>query len=53
MSKQPIDATKIVLRTLRLLDDGRRAVGEQLEQLTKAVTTITPATDRRRPPEIW
>ncbi|MCC6496189.1 MAG: hypothetical protein IT193_08005 [Propionibacteriaceae bacterium] len=50
-----INATRIMLRTLRLLDDGRRAVAEQWEKLTGTAATKRPEppADRRQPPDIW
>lgn len=49
-----INATRIMLRTLRLLDDGRRAVVEQWEKLTgTAAKRPEPPADRRQPPDLW
>lgn len=48
MSEQQIDATRIVLRTLRWLDDTWRG----LTKPPKPKQPEPPA-DRREPPEIW
>lgn len=54
MAADPIDATKLVLGTLRALDDGRRAVTQQWERLTHTGKHRVPtSSDRRRPPQIW
>ena len=53
-----IDAARIVLRTLRWLDDGRRKLDESWRAFTgreekpAAAPAAAPA-DRREPPEIW
>lgn len=54
MSAEPIDATKLVLGTLRALDDGRRAVTQQWARLTGTNKDRVPtSSDRRRPPQLW
>ncbi len=53
MNQPPIDAAKIVLRALRLLDDGRRAAENGWQRLTTSVKDDCAPTDRRRPPQIW
>lgn len=54
MSEPQIDATKIVLRTLRWLDDTRRAATQQWERWTKPeARPAEPPDDRRQPPDIW
>jgi len=54
MAAEPIDATKVVLRALRLLDDGRRSAQEQWQRLTQSDRDRTTApSDRHRPPQIW
>jgi hypothetical protein len=53
MSLPPIDATKIVLRALRLLDDGRRAAETGWQRLTGSANRDGAPADRRRPPQIW
>mgnify|MGYP000939983946 CR=1 FL=1 len=49
-----IDAARIVLRTLRWLDDGRRKLDESWRAFTgrEDKPAAAPA-DRREPPEIW
>lgn len=54
MSPEPIDATRVALRALRLLDDGRRAIDAQWRRWTKPDEgPAAPPDDRRRPPDIW
>lgn len=50
-----IDATRIVLQTLRLLDDGRRALADGWAKLTRsdADQHPEPPPDRRQPPDLW
>ena len=52
---EQINATRIVLRTLRWLEDSRRAAGEQWERLTggDADKRAEPPSDRRQPPDLW
>ncbi len=52
---EQINATRILLRTLRLLDDGRRAVAEQWDKLTGSAPDKRPEppADRRQPPDLW
>jgi hypothetical protein len=52
MSQQPIDAVKIVLRTLRLFDDARKAAETSWQRFTGPAKDTAPS-DRRRPPQIW
>ncbi|MBU4187547.1 MAG: hypothetical protein KKB93_12390 [Actinobacteria bacterium] len=53
MTQPQIDATRFVLRTLRLLDDGRRAAEASWQRLTGHPKGDAPPADRRRPPEVW
>ena len=53
MTPEPIDATRLALRALRLLDDGRRAVEKQWQEWTAPQKAAEPPPDRRQPPEIW
>src|SRR5512140_2330990 len=54
MTPEPIDATRLTLRALRLLDDGRRAVEKQWQEWTAPEKKAAePPADRRQPPEIW
>lgn len=54
MTPEPIDATRLALRALRLLDDGRRAVEKQWQAWTAPEKkTEQPPADRRQPPEVW
>lgn len=54
MGAEPIDVTKLVLRTLRFLDDGRRTAEQQWQRLTHSDRDRTTApSDRHRPPQIW
>lgn len=54
MSPEPIDLTRVALRTLRLLDDGRRALDDQWRRWTApAAPSKKPPADRRQPPDIW
>ncbi|HML50337.1 MAG TPA: hypothetical protein PKD84_02855 [Propionicimonas sp.] len=54
MAAEPIDVTKLVLRTLRFLDDGRRSAEQQWRRLTHTDPGhTTAASDRRRPPQVW
>ncbi|MFT4109777.1 hypothetical protein [Propionicimonas sp.] len=53
MGPEPIDATRLALRALRALDDGRRAVAEQWQRWTAPRPADEPPADRRQPPEIW
>jgi hypothetical protein len=54
MNPEPIDATRLALRALRLLDDGRRAVEKQWQEwTTPEKEKAEPPADRRQPPEIW
>lgn len=54
MASEPIDATKLILRTLGLIGDGRRAAEQGWQRITTAAKDATTApADRRRPPEIW
>ncbi|MEE9964585.1 MAG: hypothetical protein K4304_05780 [Propionicimonas sp.] len=54
MATEPIDATKLVLRTLRFLDDGRRNAEKQWQRLTHTGPEQNSApSDRRRPPQVW
>lgn len=52
---EQINATRIVLRTLRWLDDGRRAVADQWDKLfgRSANQPAEPPSDRRQPPDLW
>lgn len=54
MTPEPIDATWLALRALRLLDDGRRAVEKQWKDWTQPEKKpAEPPSDRRQPPDIW
>jgi len=54
MTPEPIDATRLVLRALRLLDDGRRVVEAQWQQWTAPEKKAAkPPADPRQPPDIW
>jgi len=54
MTQEPIDATRLALRALRLLDDGRRAVEKQWQEwMAPEKKLAEPPADRRQPPEIW
>ena len=53
MKQEPIDATRVALRALRALDDGRRAVEKQWREWTTPRKADEPPADRRQPPEIW
>ena len=54
MKQEPIDATRVALRALRALDDGRRAGEKQWREWTAPETKpAEPPADRRQPPEIW
>lgn len=54
MGAEPIDATKLVLGTLRALDDRRRAVKQRWAKLTHTDPDgVSASSDRRRPPQIW
>jgi len=51
---EQIDAARIVLRTLRWLDDGRRKLDESWRSFTgRDEKPGAPPTDRREPPEVW
>ncbi len=55
MKPDPIDATKIAIRALRLLGDGEHAVRDAWQRLTRPAPADpyrSPA-DRRQPPEVW
>jgi hypothetical protein len=53
MAPEPIDLTRIALRTLRALDDGRRAVEKQWREWTSGRPADQPPADRRQPPDLW
>ncbi|MBI5027531.1 MAG: hypothetical protein HZB48_01640 [Actinobacteria bacterium] len=55
MASEPIDFTRIALRTLRALDDGRRTVEKQWREWTSPARPddAQPPSDRRQPPDIW
>ena len=53
MNPEPIDATRLALRALRLLDDGRRAVEKQGQEWTAPQKKPEPPADRREPPKLW
>lgn len=54
MAQEPINATRLALRALRFLDDGRRAVEKQWQDwTTPAKKKDAPPADRRQPPEVW
>ena len=54
MSPEPIDLTRVALRALRLLEDGRRAVSDQWRRwVTPDKPPAGPSADRREPPEVW
>lgn len=55
MASEPIDFTRIALRTLRAFDDGRRAVEKQWREWTSPARPddAQPPSDRRQPPDIW
>jgi hypothetical protein len=52
MLPPPIDATRIVLQTLRALDDARVKAEAGWQRLTGSAKHSSPS-DRRRPPQIW
>jgi len=54
VNPEPIDVTKVALRALRILDDGRRALDEQWRRWTQPdKPSAKPPADRRQPPDIW
>lgn len=55
MSQPQIDATRIVLRTLRWLEDARRAAVGQWQEWTgsRRPQAPQPPADRREPPDLW
>lgn len=53
MTQEPINVTRLALRALRLLDDGRRAVEKQWQQWTAPPKKEEPPADRRQPPDLW
>lgn len=54
MNREPIDVTRVTLRALRLLDDGRRALDEQWRRWTTPdKPEAGPPSDRRQPPGVW
>ena len=55
MSQPQIDATRMVLRTLRWLDDARRAAATQWQEWTGSNRPEhpRPPSDRREPPDLW
>ena len=52
MPQGPIDLTRLLVRALRLADDGRRAAEDAWKRVT-ANDKDAPTGDRHRPPQIW
>ena len=55
MNPEPIDAGRLALRALRLLDAGRRAVEKTWRDVTGTgkPKAAEPPADRRQPPDVW
>nr|WP_300143488.1 hypothetical protein [Propionicimonas sp.] len=54
MNPEPIDLTRMALRALRMLEQGRRAVDDQWRRWTApGKPADAPPADRREPPDIW
>ncbi len=55
MNPEPIDAGRLALRALRLLDDGRRAAEKTWRGWTSAgkPKDAGPPAYRREPPDVW
>lgn len=55
MNQPQIDAARIVLRSLRFLDDTRRAADQQWQRITGRAKPANPKppADRRQSPDLW
>lgn len=54
MKPEPIDLTRMALRALRVLEEGRRAVDDRWRRWTTPNKPVEePPSDRRQPPDIW